>query len=105
MKGYSGDAAQVARLVRFMDDGVPRADQIDEIGIPTTDIEENNRFWWEDGTHRHDRVHIALGNNQLRGLDVHGNSHMDCEINRPTVAVDGLVVVRDGVFVDGNIKQ
>jgi 2,5-dihydroxypyridine 5,6-dioxygenase len=101
---YSGDPAQVARLEEFIDGGAPRADQVDEIGIVTTDVEENSLYWWEDGTHHVHRIHIALGNNLLRGDTVHGKSHMDCEIIQPTVTVDGLVVVRDGVFADESIE-
>lgn len=103
VKKYSGDPEQVKRLEAFMNGGDPRADKIDEIGILTTDLPENSKYWWEDGTHDYRRCHIALGNNKERKADVHGRAHMDCEICQPTVSVDGLVVVRDGVFVDANL--
>ena len=70
------------------------------MGILTTGIEANDIYHWSDGTHHHDCVHIALGNNVHRDTLVHGTRHMDGEVHKPTVSVDGLVVVKDGVFED-----
>lgn len=97
---YSGDPVQVKRLEAFMNSGNPRAEHVDEVGILTTDVPENNLYWWADGTHHYRRVHIAIGNNILRGRNVHGQAHMDCEISLPTVSVDGMVIIKDGVFLD-----
>jgi hypothetical protein len=34
-----------------------------------------------------------------------GRLHMDMDIYRPTVSVDGLVVIQDGLFVDSVLKK
>ncbi len=53
---WEGDPVQVKRLTAFIESGRPRADAIDEIGIPTTDYLDNDRYWWRDKTHHHDRI-------------------------------------------------
>lgn len=100
MVACAGDPEQLARLQRFVAGAAPPADAIDEVGILTTSFADNDRYYWSDGTHHHDRVHVALGNNVRRDVVVHGPRHMDCEISRPTISIDGLVIVRDGVFRD-----
>lgn len=95
-----GDAEQLGRLRRLIARGKPPANAIDEVGILTTHLPENNRYYWSDGTHRYDCVHVALGNNVLRGAAVHGAVHMDGEVSSPTISIDGVTVVRDGVFQD-----
>jgi leucyl aminopeptidase (aminopeptidase T) len=100
VKAVSGDTVQVGRLRAFIASGDPAADTIDEIGILTTSIEANDRYWWADGTHHHDCAHIALGNNRRRDVLVHGPRHMDGEVRKPTISVDGLVVVDNGAFLD-----
>jgi len=96
----SGDPVQIERLERFIASGDPPADAIDEVGILTTNFVENDIYYWSDGTHHHDRVHVALGNNVRRDTVVHGPRHMDCEINKPTISIDGLVIVEHGIFLD-----
>lgn len=96
----SGDPVQLARLKRLIQRGDPPADAVDEVGIVTTHLRENNLYYWSDGTHRYDCVHIALGNNVLRGVVVHGSVHMDGEVSKPTIAIDGVVVTKDGTFQD-----
>jgi leucyl aminopeptidase (aminopeptidase T) len=96
----SGDSVQVERLERFIASGDPPADAIDEVGILTTNFVENDIYCWSDGTHHHDRVHVALGNNVRRDTIVHGPRHMDFEINKPTISIDGVVIVEDGIFRD-----
>jgi leucyl aminopeptidase (aminopeptidase T) len=98
VKDYDGDPVQVARLKDFIGSGSPLADRVDEVGIPTTLIKEND-LWWEDVTHLTRTVHIALGNNLKRDRYVHGVRHMDGQLSRPTVMVDGKVVLKDGEFV------
>ena len=93
-----GDPEQLRRLKEFIASGDPAADAIDEVGLVTTDFVENDRYYWRDGTHHHDTVHIALGNNVLRNTLVHGPKHMDCEVLKPTISIDGLVIIEDGVF-------
>ncbi len=95
-----GDPEQVLRLKAFAASGDPPADTVDEVGIVTTPFEENDRYDWPDGTHHHDCAHVALGNNERRDVVVHGPRHMDGEIGRPSISVDGLLVVEDGVFRD-----
>lgn len=96
----SGDGEQVRRCREFIAGGGRRADAIDEVGILTTTIRENDEYWWSDGTHHHDCGHIALGNNVRRETLVHGPRHMDGEVRRPTIEVDGTAVVEHGVFRD-----
>lgn len=100
VKDVSGDDEQVRRCKEFIASGDPPADRIDEVGILTTKLVENDEYWWTDGTHHHDCVHIALGNNVRRDTLVHGPRHMDGEVHRPTIEVDGTVVVEEGVFRD-----
>lgn len=101
----SGDGGQIERLERFIVSGDPPADAIDEVGILTTNFEDNDRYYWSDGTHHHDRVHVALGNNVRRDTVVHGPRHMDCEINKPTISIDGLVIVEKGIFLDEVMEE
>lgn len=95
---WKGDPTQVKRLTAFIESGKPRADAIDEIGIPTTDFIDNDKYWWTDKTHHHDRIHIALGNNILRNRNIHGIHHMDGEISCATIRVDGKTIMKDGKF-------
>ena len=95
----TGDPVQLARLRAFVASGDPPADAVDEVGILTTRLTENDRYYWRDGTHHHDRVHIALGNNVRRDVVVHGPKHLDCEVDKPTIRIDGRVIVRDGIWV------
>jgi len=95
-----GDPVQLQRLRDFIASGDPEADAIDEVGLLTTTFADNDTYYWSDGTHHHNRIHIALGNNVRRDTLVHGPKHMDCEVTNPTVSIDGLVIIRDGVFVD-----
>jgi hypothetical protein len=95
-----GDAEQLRRLRAFVASGNPSADTVDEVGIVTTTLAENDRWDWPDGTHHHDCAHVALGNNERRDVVVHGPRHMDGEIRRPTITIDGLLVVENGVFRD-----
>jgi hypothetical protein len=75
------------------------------VGILTTPFAENDRYDWPDGTHHHDCAHVALGNNERRDVVVHGPRHMDGEIRRPTIAIDGLVIVENGVFRDEAMSE
>lgn len=102
VRDYTGDPEQVGRLKGFIENGDPRADRIDEVGIVTCQLKENDDFWWEDGTHHHDTIHIALGNNLHKESRVHGAAHMDGEVIKPTVRIDGTVIIKDGMFRDDN---
>lgn len=96
---WTGDKEQVARLEAFLADGDPQPHYIDEVGIPTSRVMDNDWAWWSDGTHHLERLHIALGNNLHRENHVHGAQHMDLEINRPTVKLDGVTIIDDARFV------
>jgi hypothetical protein len=100
-----GDPEQLKRLKEFIASGDPAADAIDEVGLVTTGFAENDRYYWSDGTHHHNTVHIALGNNVLRNTLVHGPKHMDCEVIKPTISIDGLVITEDGVFKEDVINS
>lgn len=100
-----GDSVQLKRLNEFIASSDPHADAIDEVGLVTTGFVENDRYYWSDGTHHHDTVHIALGNNVLRNTLVHGAKHMDCEVLKPTISIDGLVIIEDGVFKEDVIAS
>ena len=95
----TGCPVQLRRLEAFIAGGDPPADAVDEVGILTTTLEENDTYYWSDGTHHHDRVHIALGNNVRRDVVVHGPKHADTEIDKPTIRIDGHVVVKEGVWL------
>ena len=99
MVEVTGPPAQMKWLEAFIASGDPPADAVDEVGILTTTLEENDRYYWSDGTHHHDRVHIALGNNVRRDVVVHGPKHADTEVDKPTISIDRRVVVEDGVWL------
>jgi len=99
MVDASGDPTHLDRLRAFVASGAPPADAIDEVGILTTTLVENDRYYWSDGTHHHDRIHVALGNNTRRDAVVHGPQHADTEIDRPTVSIDGRVIIENGTWI------
>lgn len=105
----SGDAEQIARLKKLDEAYSPAGFGLDEVGLVTTDVADNDTYWtrgrFNNGTHSHDTIHIALGKNVSRKGVVHSNLHMDMDIRRPTVSLDGLVVIKDGKFVDSVVKQ
>jgi len=102
---YEGDPEQVQRLKEFIASGDPPAEFIDEVGIVTTQIVANDEYYWSDGTHHHDCVHIALGNNARRDTMVHGPRHMDGDVQRPTIHADDLMIVENGVFLDSVMQN
>jgi hypothetical protein len=107
VQDISGDPEQVARLRKLIADSNSSEVTIDELGIVTTSIPDNDAFWldmYKCGTHKHNSIHIAPGNNVKRGEVVHGALHMDCDVRRPTVYLDDLVIMRDGLFIDSVIK-
>ncbi|MBQ6914719.1 MAG: hypothetical protein IJQ65_03290 [Kiritimatiellae bacterium] len=109
VKEMTGDAEQLARLKKLDVDNDPPGFGLDEVGLVTTDLADNDMYWtngrFNNGTHSHDTIHIALGKNVNRDGVVHSNLHMDMDIRRPTVSLDGLVVIKDGKFVDSVIDQ
>jgi aminopeptidase len=108
VQDISGDPEQVARLKKLITNSNSSEVTIDELGIVTTSIKDNDAFWldrYKCGTHKHNSIHIAPGNNVKRGEVVHGILHMDCDVLRPTVYLDDLVIMRDGLFIDSVIGQ
>ena len=100
----SGGKVQLKRMKDYISRGNPPADAVDEVGILTTTLKENDMYYWSDGTHHHDRVHIALGNNVRRDVVVHGLKHMDGEVCKPTISIDGLVIIKQGIFQDNAME-
>ena len=105
MKDCKGEARQLTRLRDFIASGDPPADAVDEVGILTTTLVENDIYYWSDGTHHHDCVHIALGNNVRRDTVVHGPKHADFEVQKPTISLDGLTIIRNGIFQDSVMES
>jgi len=105
----TGDPEQVARLKKLDANNSPAGLGLDEVGLVTTTIADNDAYWtngrFDNGTHSHDTIHIALGKNFSRSGVVHGKLHMDMDVRRPTVSLDGLVVIKDGVFVDSVLEK
>jgi len=105
----SGDPEQVGRLKKLVAKIGPSNVVIDEVGLVTTSIAANDAYWtkgrFNNGTHSHNTIHIALGSNVTRDRIVHGRFHMDCDIRRPTVSLDGLVIMQNGRFVDDLLKR
>ncbi len=88
---------QAVRLRELLQ-GVENWDNIAEISIGT------NRKARITGNVSEDkkglgRVHVALGDNRIYGGTVASNIHVDGVIARPTVEVDGEILVRDGKVI------
>ena len=105
----TGDPEQIARLEKLDKAYEPAGYALDEVGLVTTDLPDNDTYWtsgrFDNGTHTHNTIHIALGKNMERKGVVHSNLHMDMDILKPTVSADGLVFIKDGKFVDSVIGQ
>ncbi len=97
IKEKRGDPEQLARLERTIANARPPVAVVDEVGLVTTPIAANDACW-HDGTHQHDTVHIALGNNLDRDNMVHGSFHVDCEIKQPAVYLDGQLIMEQGAY-------
>lgn len=100
-----GKGIQLKRMNDYIASGDPPADAIDEVGILTTTLKENDKYYWSDGTHQHNHVHIALGNNVRRDVVVHGPKHMDGEVINPTISIDGIIIMKDGIFQDEAMEK
>jgi len=77
-----------------------KAYNIAELGIGTNDAAVISGNVLEDekvyGT-----VHIALGNNMSYGGKVDVPLHLDGVFGKPTVVIDGKVVIKEGIFLKG----
>ena len=103
VKDAAGETGQLNRLQRYLTDNAPRPDQVEEVGLVTTQVKENDA-WWRDRAHDHDCAHIALGNNYGKKDGIHCKCHMDMQMFRPTIWLDGIMVEKDGVFCDENLN-
>lgn len=86
------------RLLAALDAHGPRARNVAELGVGTNDRAQITGMVLEDekvaGT-----VHVALGNNVGMGGTVDVPIHVDGVIRRPTLTIDGQVVVDGGRLV------
>ncbi|MBI3007841.1 MAG: aminopeptidase [candidate division NC10 bacterium] len=92
--GTSG-GSQAALLMETLDRAGPPAHNVAEFAIGTNDkcrlgvvVREAKKAW---GT-----AHIGLGDSKSVGGDVQGPLHFDLIFLKPTVTVDGQVLVQDG---------
>ncbi|ACL69863.1 aminopeptidase [Halothermothrix orenii] len=85
-------------LKKLLDKHGKEARNIAELGIGTNDKATITGNVLEDekvmGT-----IHIAIGDNSTFGGNVQVDSHLDGIINKPTVKIDGKVIMKDGQFV------
>lgn len=87
---------EAVRLRELMDRAGPEARNVAELGVGTNDKAQVTGTILEDekilGT-----VHIAFGNNASMGGTVRVPFHLDGVILKPTLTVDGVVVLEGGV--------
>lgn len=82
-----------------------KARNIAELGIGTNPVAKITGVILEDekvlGT-----VHVALGDNSTFGGQVQVDSHLDGIITKPSIAIDGHWIIRNGVMIsDSELKQ
>jgi leucyl aminopeptidase (aminopeptidase T) len=91
---FSGGPA-ADRLAALLDAHGPRGRNVAELGVGTNDRARITGMVLEDekvaGT-----VHVAFGNNVGMGGTVDVPIHLDGVLRRPTLTVDGVVIVQDG---------
>lgn len=96
VSGGGGDAA--ARLTRALSAHGEAAWNVAELGVGTNDRARITGHVLEDekvaGT-----VHVALGNNVGMGGTVDVPIHLDGVLRRPTLALDGKILVADGTLL------
>jgi leucyl aminopeptidase (aminopeptidase T) len=94
-----GGEGQAERLAALLDAHGPAARTVAELGVGTNDRAMVTGMVLEDekvaGT-----VHIALGNNVGMGGAVDVPIHLDGVLRRPTLTLDGELVVKDGRLLD-----
>lgn len=92
------EADRLKSILKKYKDYGNKAYNIAELGIGTNDAAMISGNVLEDekvyGT-----AHIALGNNRSYGGKVDVPLHLDGVFGRPTVVIDGKVVIKDGVFL------
>lgn len=89
---------EAGRLARALEEAGPLSGNLAEFAIGTNrrcrldvGLREAKKAW---GT-----AHVALGDNRTLGGMVESPLHIDLIFQRPTVTLDGQVVVRDGVLL------
>ena len=98
---YSGDSVQVGRLEQLLHTVKPQPNLCDKIGIVTCTSTKNNRHCWlVDGTHQSGCIHLALGNNSRHGEIIHSTAHIDFDMHRPMLIIDGVTIYENGIFQD-----
>ena len=89
-----GDCRQADEL-RHIVENIEDAANIAEIGVGLNPMCRRNGDFEEEKKAR-GNVHIAIGDNIFYGGDVYSPVHMDMVIYRPTVTLDGKIIVEDG---------
>lgn len=93
-----GGAGARATALRKILGSVPNAANIAEVGIGLNpECRKNGDF--EEEKKARGLVHVALGDNLFYGGTVKCGVHMDMVLYRPTVRLDGQVVVDDGRLI------
>lgn len=84
-------AAELWRLIKANENGANIAEIALGINEKANDVSCNT---YKKGL---GRLHIAVGNGLVYNQDVNSNIHIDLIMLKPTVEIDGRVIVRDGV--------
>ena len=93
-----GGAGARATALRKILGSVPNASNVAEVGIGLNpECRRNGDF--EEEKKARGLVHVALGDNLFYGGSVKCGVHMDMVLYRPTVSLDGQVIVDDGRLV------
>jgi len=104
--GFSGDTAQVERLSDYIECNTPHANIVDEVGLVTATVKENDYYGWlHNGTHQTNTVHVALGNNDGREAVIHAKAHVDFDMRNPIIEIDGITIYKDRKFNDDFILR
>ncbi|MFQ6053161.1 MAG: aminopeptidase [Candidatus Bathyarchaeia archaeon] len=89
------EGGRTAERVRALLESVPNFDNFAEIGIGVNPKARRSGDWQEEKK-RWGNVHIALGDNIYYGGTTKCPLHSDFVVYRPTVEVDGRVIVEEG---------
>jgi len=76
----------------------PNLDNLAEFGIGVNKAARLNGDWQEEKK-AYGNLHIALGDNIYYGGKTKCDIHMDLVIYKPTVEIDGKIIVRDGKLI------
>ncbi|MEM2183842.1 MAG: aminopeptidase [Candidatus Methanomethylicia archaeon] len=76
----------------------PNLDNLAEFGIGVNKAARLNGYWQEEKK-AYGNLHIALGDNIYYGGKTKCDIHMDLVIYKPTVEVDGRIIVKEGKLI------